>query len=217
MILLSFYGCSEQTYNPEYKRNENQNGVLFYYFKSDDSPRLEPESNFDNLEQIKNILSLIEDFPSHSLSDFEEVGTNSFQDKDSDGSSITIDVRECHKKTRPYSCVTKIRYSPSPINMAIAKASKYPQKYLFVSEEEYGNRWPYTFKFGLLSCKRYKDIVIHANHKVYAVNGSAMGAKYSAGNKKYHDAWSVRKTVYGTGRAAPPKGFIKKGLKLCRQ
>jgi len=58
--------------------------------------------------------------------------------------------------------------------MAIAKATKYPGKYLFVSEDEYVNQWPYTFKFGLLSCKRYRHVVIHANYKVYAVNGSAV-------------------------------------------
>lgn len=162
------------------------------------------------------VLSLIQDLPSYSLDDFEKSGRDSFTNKLADGSKITAWIKKCHKKTNPYYCVEKITYSPNPKEMAIAKASKYPQKYLFVSEEQYGNEWPYVFEFGLLECKRYRDVVIIANHKVYAVNGKAMGAKMPTGTKTYEDAWSVRKSIYGTGRMPAPSGLIQKGLELCR-
>lgn len=215
-VLFSIYGCSGQDYNAEYKRTENQYGVVFYYFKSDNSPRLEPENNFNDLEQLKYILSLIQDLPSYSLNGFEKSGRNRVTNKLADGSKITVWIKKCNKKTNPYYCVEKIIYSPNPKDMAIARAKKYPQKYLFVSEDQYGDEWPYLFEFGLLECRRYRDVVIIANHKVYAVNGKAMGAKMPTGTKTYEDAWNVRKSIYGTGRMPPPNGLIQKGLGLCK-
>lgn len=214
-ISILIQGCSSQNYNPEYKRTENHNGVIFYYFKSDDSPRLEPENNFNNLDQLAYVFSLIHDLPDFSLNNFEKSGRDSFTNKLEDGSKITVWIKQCNKKTSEYDCIEKVTYRPNPKNMAIAKAQKYPKRYLFVSEDQYGDDWPYLFEFGLLECRRYRDVVIIANHKVYAVNGKAMGAKMPTGTKTYDDAWDVRKTIYETGKMPPPTSLIKQGLGLC--
>ena len=90
-----------------------------------------------------------------------------------------------------------------------------------MSKEQYGEKWPFTFGFGLLKCKRYRDIVILYNHTLYAVNGKALSAKYSSDYKRgenlYEDPWSVRKNRHGGGKVPFPSGFIQKGLNLCNK
>ena len=103
------------------------------------------------------------------------------------------------------------------MQMARIRAAKMPEKYAFVSEDEYGSAWPYVFPFGLLECKDYSDVVIIADHKVYAVNGSAKGAKYRNGARRYEDDWKVRKPLSKSTRMGPPRGFIDKGLALCKK
>jgi hypothetical protein len=214
-VSVFIFGCS-QNYDPEYKRTENHNGIVSYYFESDNSPRLEPENNFDSLEQLKYVLSLIIDLPNFSLNSFKKSGRHTFTNKLADDSEITVRIKQCNKKTSQYSCIEKVTYRPNSKDMAIAKAKKYPQTYLFVSEDQYSDVWPYLFGFGLLECNRYRDVVIHANNKVYAVNGKAMGAKRRDGTKMYHNAWNVRKKYFETGRIPPPSELIQKGLGLCK-
>ena len=207
----------QPTYDLTYKQSENLNGVRFYYFTSN-APLLEPMNNFTDLNdaQLSKILSAIPNLPKVPLSrPFRKGGKYIYATDLSQGGSISIHIHECNKNTDPYSCIEKIIYSPDAKEMARIKARKMPHKYIFVSEEEYGVNWPYKFKFGLLTCKRYRDVVIIANHKVYAVNGKAMGARGSTGDKIYEDAWNVRKPLYGSGRMPPPAGFIAKGLSLC--
>ncbi|MES9901270.1 MAG: hypothetical protein ABW168_01145 [Sedimenticola sp.] len=207
-------------YDLTYKQTENLNGVQFYYFKSNNAPLLEPINNFSDLNDthLSKILSVIPISPKLSLSrPFRKDGKYIYSIDLSKGGSISIYIHECNKNTDTYYCIEKVIYSPNEKEMARIKARKMPNKYVFVSEEEYGVNWPYKFKFGLLTCKRYRDVVIISNHKVYAVNGKAMGAKRSTGEKIYEDAWNVRKPFYGSGRMSSPAGFIPKGLALCRK
>jgi predicted RNA-binding Zn-ribbon protein involved in translation (DUF1610 family) len=202
-----------------YKYSENLNGVRFYNFNSKNAPKLEPTNNFTDLNytQLNSILSLIQDIPKlpKDLS-FRKGGKHIFSTELNQDERISIHIRQCNKKTNPYSCIEKIIYSPNAKEMAKIKAQKMPNRYIFISEEEYGSNWPYTFQYGLVTCNGYSDVVIIAQHKVYAINGTAMGAKYPSGEKMYDDDWNVRKPLSGSGRMPPPSDIIQKGLSLCR-
>ncbi len=201
-------------YDSTYKKSENQYGVRFYYFTGENTPAIDPINNFSDLKdmQLNKILSSITDFPKEKLNrPFKVSGKESYTSYLKNGRSISIYIRKCNEKEEPYFCIKKIIYSPNDKEKAQIKASKYPEDYIFVSEKEYGDKWPYKFKFGLLACKRWRDVVIIANGNVYAVNGKAMGSKL------YENAWNERKTIYDTGRMPPPHDLIKKGLSLCEK
>jgi hypothetical protein len=206
------------TYDSTYSQSENLNGVKFYYFTKNNAPLLEPTNNFTDLNdaQLKKVLSLIQGIPEMpSVRSFRKGGKYIFSAELNQSGSVSIHIRKCNEQTVPYFCIEKIIYSPDAKEMARIKAKKMPHEYAFVSEEEYGSSWPYKFQFGLLACKPYRDVVIIANNKVYAVNGKAMSAKRQTGEKMYEDAWDVRKPLFGSGRMPPPAGFINKGLALC--
>lgn len=59
-------------------------------------------------------------------------------------------------------------------------------KRLFITQKEYGKKWPFTVSEGYLECRNYKEVVFNYKEKIYAINGKARM------NKKYYsldDIW----------------------------
>lgn len=46
-----------------------------------------------------------------------------------------------------------------------------------ITEKEYGDKWPFTVKEGVLECRNGSEVVFTAEGKTYALNGTAVGTK----------------------------------------
>lgn len=89
---------------------------------------------------------------------------------------------------------------------------------LIVSNDEYGERWPYTIPNGQILCReRYagdflkKDVTITHDGNTYALNGSARG------NSEYLPLERIwRDNPKSPGSKIDEKEIIQRGLDLCR-
>jgi|GEM_PF-6501215 len=197
----------------KYTVNENYNGVKFYYFSYKHAPELEPKENFTDLNDthLNKILSSIPRLPTLPHDGFRKGGKYLFIKDLEQGRKISILLKECRKYFfLNYFCIEQLTYSPSPREMAIMKAKHSPKDFTFVSEKDYGDKWPFTFEYGVLDCRRYRDIVIFNNDGTYALNGKAISSK------KYKDSRSVRKNLKGGGKFLITSSLIQKGINLCK-
>lgn len=94
--------------------------------------------------------------------------------------------------------------TPSPIDTPL------PQNEILITQEQYGDEWPFTVKQGVLSCENVSEVVLTADGVSFAINGTAKSAKkYQAVER----IWADNPAIPGTKKSVG--GIIKSGLALC--
>ncbi len=85
-----------------------------------------------------------------------------------------------------------------------------------ISEEEYGEDWPYTVKSGRLYCDEPGSNVVleTANGTVYALNGRAMGNAKKRGYLIARDS-ITKKDANGYFTIGKTHKIIERGLAMC--
>ena len=79
-----------------------------------------------------------------------------------------------------------------------------------VTEEEYGEEWPFTVSSGVLECRHYLEVVISADGNTYALNGTAMGKR---DYKELEEIWAENPEYPGSKKSV--SDVIRRGLDLC--
>jgi len=104
-----------------------------------------------------------------------------------------------------------------PVSSRAKETSTVSNGEQFISEQEFGNKWPFTIPSGTLSClsnniNGYEKqfVAISYNGKTWAVNGSARG----------RDSYRPLEEIWKDNPDTPGAKFsmgevIQKGLKLC--
>ncbi|MDM8563956.1 DUF2511 domain-containing protein, partial [Candidatus Marithioploca araucensis] len=87
---------------------------------------------------------------------------------------------------------------------------------LFIIQEDYGEKWPFTLPNGELECYHPGIVTFKANGTTYAVNGLAKSRGYS----DIDDIWKIAPNINPNkeglqGRKMDIGNIIKKGLELC--
>lgn len=83
-----------------------------------------------------------------------------------------------------------------------------------ITKEEYGEAWAFTVDEGTLSCSAFRgnvEVLLKANGKAYAVNGTAKETKKYA---PIDDVWAADPKIIGAKKDISV--FIEKGLKICQ-
>ena len=84
-----------------------------------------------------------------------------------------------------------------------------------VTEDEYGDKWPYVVSEGQLEC-HINAVIMHTSMGTYSINGKAIG-RYKG---KYPEGREISKQypLFNDPQAKmpPPHGLIQRGLELCR-
>ncbi len=80
-----------------------------------------------------------------------------------------------------------------------------------VRQKGFGDKWPFTVESGRVECRGYKEIILVAKGKAYALNGTA------SGSKKYNDLFEIwKKNPKIPGTRIHIGDMINIGLKLCK-
>jgi hypothetical protein len=86
---------------------------------------------------------------------------------------------------------------------------------LTVTEDEYGDEWPYVVSEGELEC-HINAVIMHTSRGTYSINGKAIGrykGKYPEGRVISKQDPIIDDPRF---RMPPPHGLIQRGLDLCK-
>ncbi|MEN8216563.1 MAG: DUF2511 domain-containing protein, partial [Pseudomonadota bacterium] len=84
---------------------------------------------------------------------------------------------------------------------------------IFITQQEYGDQWPFTVPKGELECLPPGMVTFHVNDKTYALNDLAL-----ASSPEYKDIEEILRDVHDKVQLEKDVEFITiKGLELCTQ
>ena len=208
---------SQSDYDFSYKKSSNQYGVTFYRFNEFNAPPIELTAGSDRIKdirQINQILEAVDERPISRSNTYEKTGRSLFVWENYGDGKLVIDIGECKRqawiKRVTYQCIDDLQISPSPKQKMVNQA-KNSKSRAFVSREQYGEDWPFTVDFGMISCRGINSVVFRTqDHRSYAVNGVAMS------EKKYRDLREILRDKPDTpGYKVSIGPIIREGLSLC--
>lgn len=93
---------------------------------------------------------------------------------------------------------------PPPTNTPL------PQNETLITEEAYGDKWPFTVKQGVLSCENISEVILTVDGVSFAINGTAKSTKKYQPVEKI---WADNPAIPGAKKSVG--NIIKSGLALC--
>ncbi len=177
----NYHKIEKRQYDFSVKKSNNQYGVTFYnfnYIKAPPVSLLPSNSGTPNITHINDILKNIGEPLLNDSDQYRLAGKKLFVWDNYKKGKLVVDLRECRYDVgdkQTYTCINRLYVEPSSKEMMINQAMNSDSR-IFVSKEEYGDQWPFTVDFGIISCRRGNVIVFRTegNH-VYALNGKAIG------------------------------------------
>lgn len=233
-LILSFISVScdiipfTREYDDSYKKNENQYGVKFYTFNGKNPPPIEitKNGNIKNIEKINQLLSKIgekeiekiEDYRSkpnkkemyniYNTDKYSRIGHlywDNYHNKKLDVELLNWKYNDNDNKR--YICIRKIQITPNRIDK-MKNMGKNNDQTMFISKDEYGDKWPFIIDECLIRCNRGSVVfLITKDREHYGLNGIALSMD------KYKDSRDL--LVNDPDKKQYIGRFIDKGLSLC--
>ena len=158
------------------------------YSKSSELQELIKRAEFKlKKEQEKKILAILRNIPA---------------------TQVEANLREYNKLVKLFPDKEKYKRKLEYYKQKLAELRKQPP--LLLSQEDYGDKWPFTVPSGELECIPPGIITFKANNKTYAVNRLAN----SRGYRKIDEIWKTQSAT-GKSQSIDIGQLINKGLGLC--